>query len=73
MSSDMIEYGKNAWRIALANWKEYLETNNARGFYWEDFNKDGSLISVKISSSLVRLHNEILIQLIIHDITKINA
>ncbi|MBA7620622.1 hypothetical protein ES703_27974 [subsurface metagenome] len=37
------------------------------------YNKDGSLISVKISSSLVRLHNEILIQLIIHDITKINA
>ena len=44
MSSDMIEYGKNAWRVALANWKEYLETNNAGGFYWEDFNKDGSLV-----------------------------
>lgn len=44
MSSDMIEYGKNAWRVALANWKEYLETNNTGGFYWEDFNKDGSLV-----------------------------
>ena len=37
------------------------------------YNKDGSLISVKISSSLVKLHNEILIQLIIQNITKINT
>jgi hypothetical protein len=44
MSDNIIEYGKNAWRVALANWKEYLETDNAGGFYWEDFNKDGSLV-----------------------------
>lgn len=37
------------------------------------YTKDGSLISVNISSTLVKLHNEILIQLIIHDITEINA
>ncbi len=34
------------------------------------YTKDGRLIWVKISSTLVRLHNEILIQLIIHDITE---
>ena len=28
MSEDMIEYGKNAWRTALANWKEYLDNDN---------------------------------------------
>ena len=44
MSEDMIEYGRNAWRIAFDVWKEYLETDNMRGFYWEQFNKDGSLI-----------------------------
>ena len=44
MSDDMIEYGKDAWRIAFNSWKEYLETNNVGSFYWEQFNKDGSLI-----------------------------
>ena len=44
MSEDMIEYGKDAWRIAFNSWKEYLETNNVGSFYWEQFNKDGSLI-----------------------------
>tara|TARA_R100001163_G_C5063390_1_gene200676 strand:- start:1939 stop:2694 length:756 start_codon:yes stop_codon:yes gene_type:complete len=44
MSEDMINYGKNAWRIAFKSWKEYLETNNIGSFYWEEFNKDGSLI-----------------------------
>jgi len=44
MSEDMIEYGRDAWRIAFNSWKEYLETNNVGSFYWEQFNKDGSLI-----------------------------
>ena len=44
MSEDMIEYGKDAWRIAFNSWKEYLETNNVSSFWWEQFNKDGSLI-----------------------------
>jgi len=44
MSEDMIEYGRDAWRIAFNGWKEYLETNNVGSFYWEQFNKDGSLI-----------------------------
>ena len=44
MSEDMIEYGRDAWRIAFENWKEYIETNNMRSFYWEHYNKDGSLI-----------------------------
>ena len=44
MSDDMIEYGRDAWRIAFNSWKEYLETNNVGSFYWEQFNKDGSLI-----------------------------
>ena len=44
MSEDMIEYGRDAWRIAFSSWKEYLETNNVGSFYWEQFNKDGSLI-----------------------------
>ncbi len=44
MSDDMIEYGKDAWRIAFNSWKEYLETNEAKGFWWENFNKDGSLV-----------------------------
>lgn len=44
MSEDMIQYGKDAWRIAFNSWKEYLYNNNLKGFYWEDFNKDGSLI-----------------------------
>lgn len=34
------------------------------------YTKDGNLIWVKISSTLARLYNEILIQLIIHDITE---
>jgi hypothetical protein len=44
MSDDMIEYGKDAWRIAFNSWKEYLETNDVGSFYWEQFNKDGSLV-----------------------------
>jgi hypothetical protein len=44
MSDDVIEYGKDAWRIAFNSWKEYLETNDVGSFYWEHFNKDGSLI-----------------------------
>ena len=44
MSEDMIEYGRDAWRIAFNSWKEYLETNNVSSFWWEQFNKDGSLI-----------------------------
>ena len=44
MSEDMIEYGSDAWRIAFNSWKEYLETNNASSFWWEQFNKVGSLI-----------------------------
>lgn len=44
MSDDMIEYGKDAWRIAFNSWKEYLETNYVGSFYWEQFNKDGSLV-----------------------------
>lgn len=44
MSDDMIEYGRDAWRIAFKSWKEYLETNDVGSFYWEQFNKDGSLI-----------------------------
>ena len=44
MSDDMIDYGKDAWRIAFNSWKEYLETNDVGSFYWEQFNKDGSLV-----------------------------
>jgi hypothetical protein len=44
MSEDMIQYGRDAWRIAFNSWKEYLETNDVGSFYWEEFNKDGSLI-----------------------------
>tara|TARA_R100000654_G_scaffold64904_2_gene92628 strand:- start:2963 stop:3718 length:756 start_codon:yes stop_codon:yes gene_type:complete len=44
MSEDMIEYGKDAWRIAFDCWKEYLETNDVGSFWWENYNKDGSLI-----------------------------
>ena len=44
MSDDMIEYGKDAWRVAFDCWKEYLETNDTGGFWWENFNDDGSLI-----------------------------
>lgn len=44
MSEDMIEYGRDAWRIAFNSWKEYLETNDVGSFYWEQFNKDGSLV-----------------------------
>ena len=33
MSEDMIEYGRDAWRIAFNSWKEYLETNNVGSFY----------------------------------------
>lgn len=44
MSDDMIQYGKDAWRVAFDCWKEYLETNDTGGFWWENFNDDGSLI-----------------------------
>ena len=44
MSDDMIDYGKDAWRIAFDCWKEYLESNDVGGFWWENYNKDGSLI-----------------------------
>ncbi len=44
MSDDMIEFGKDAWRIAFDCWKEYLETNDTNGFWWKYFNDDGSLI-----------------------------
>ena len=44
LSEDVIEKGKIAWRIAFSQWKKYIENNTISGFYWENFNKDGSLI-----------------------------
>ena len=44
MSEDMIEYGKDAWRIAFESWKEYLQTSNVSSYWWENFNNDGSLV-----------------------------
>ena len=44
MSNEIIEYGKNAWRIAFESWKEYLENSNIKGYWWENFNNDGSLV-----------------------------
>jgi hypothetical protein len=40
----MIESGKIAWRCAFDKWKNYLKTGISKGFIWENFNDDGSLI-----------------------------
>lgn len=44
MSDNMIEYGKEAWRIAFNYWKKFQETNIVTGYWWENYNDDGSLI-----------------------------
>ena len=44
MGADMIESGKIAWRCAFDKWKNYLKTGISKGFIWENFNDDGSLI-----------------------------
>ena len=44
LSDDLVENGKLAWRTAFNQWKEYIENKKVSGFYWENINKDGSLI-----------------------------
>ena len=44
MSEDMIERGKEAWRLAFNKWKDYIEKNIISSYSWDDINNDGSLI-----------------------------
>ena len=44
LSNDLIEHGKTAWRTAFNLWAYYIKENKVSGFYWNNINKDGSLI-----------------------------
>ena len=44
LSNDLIEHGKTAWRTAFNLWADYIKENKVSGFYWNNINKDGSLI-----------------------------
>ena len=44
LSNDLINRGKEAWRIAFDSWSEYIKHNRISGFHWADVNTDGSLI-----------------------------
>jgi hypothetical protein len=44
MSEDMIERGKEAWRLAFSKWQDYINKNIISSYNWDDINNDGSLI-----------------------------
>tara|TARA_R100000329_G_C7584743_1_gene207270 strand:+ start:20 stop:790 length:771 start_codon:yes stop_codon:yes gene_type:complete len=44
LSDDLIEKGKQAWRLAFKSWQDYIINNKIQGFHWEHINEDGSHI-----------------------------
>lgn len=44
MSDNMIEQGKEAWRLAFEKWKEYKFHNIIGSYSWNNISDDGSLI-----------------------------
>ena len=58
--------------ILLENtYKQLIKGQKLNPIEIQCYTKEGKLIEVKVSSSLVKLHNEILIQVIIQDISKV--
>ena len=39
-----IEFGRNAWKQAFENWKQYINTGIMPGYSWYQFEKDGSYV-----------------------------
>tara|TARA_R100000654_G_scaffold69416_1_gene98990 strand:+ start:11959 stop:12723 length:765 start_codon:yes stop_codon:yes gene_type:complete len=44
LSDNLIEKGKQAWRLAFKSWRQYIINNKIQGFHWQDINEDGSHI-----------------------------
>lgn len=44
LDDDTLEFGRNAYKQAIKNWKIYLNTNKAPGYDWYQFADDGSFL-----------------------------
>lgn len=44
LSQDIVNKGKQAWRNAFINWKNYYDNKLITGYQWDNINEDGSLI-----------------------------